>query len=117
MHQSTWALGVAVAGVITVLDIPSVVLLGHLSTVLAHPAHPYTRALVHSIPRIDREIVMEPIPGAVPSLLNVPPGCRYAGRCPWVEERCRQAKPAMTEIAPEHFVACFAVEDGRAAPV
>jgi oligopeptide/dipeptide ABC transporter ATP-binding protein len=82
-----------------------------------HPAHPYTRALVRSIPRIDREIVMEPIPGAVPSLLNVPPGCRYAGRCPWVEERCRRAKPGMTEIAPEHVVACFAVEDGRAAPV
>ena len=80
-----------------------------------HPAHPYTRALVRSIPRIDREIAMEPIPGAVPSLLNAPPGCRYAGRCPWVEERCRRSKPGMTAVAPEHFVACFAVEDGRAA--
>ncbi|MBS0523969.1 MAG: ABC transporter ATP-binding protein [Proteobacteria bacterium] len=80
----------------------------------AHPAHPYTRALVRSIPRIDCEVAMEPIPGAVPSLLNIAPGCRYAGRCPWVEERCRQIKPGMTEIAPDHLVACYAVEDGRA---
>ena len=50
-------------------------------------------------------------------LLNVAAGCRYAGRCPWVEDRCRREKPGMTEIAPDHFVACFAVEDGRAAPV
>ena len=82
-----------------------------------HPAHPYTRALVRSIPRIDREIVMEPVPGSVPSLLNPPAGCRYAGRCPWVEDRCRRHKPAMTAVAPEHFVACFAVEDGRAPAV
>ena len=59
-----------------------------------HPAHPYTRALVRSIPRIDREIVMEPMPGSVPSLLNAPAGCRYAGRCPWVDDRCRRQKPA-----------------------
>jgi oligopeptide/dipeptide ABC transporter ATP-binding protein len=80
----------------------------------AQPAHPYTRALVRSIPRVDRVVAMEPIPGAVPSLLNAPAGCRYAGRCPWVEERCRRDKPAMKEIGLDHGVACFAVEDGRA---
>jgi peptide/nickel transport system ATP-binding protein len=102
---------------VAVMHAGQVVEMAPVRALFRHPAHPYTRALVRSIPRIDRAIVMEPIPGAVPSLLNVPPGCRYAGRCPWVEERCRRAKPAMTEIAPEHFVACFAVEDGRAAPV
>ena len=102
---------------VAVMHAGQVVEVAEVRALFRHPAHPYTRALVRSIPRIDREIVMEPIPGAVPSLLNVPPGCRYAGRCPWVEERCRRAKPGMTEIAPEHFVACFAVEDGRAAPV
>src|ERR671938_305905 len=40
------------------------------------PAHPYTKALVRSIPRVDRVAAMEPIPGAVPSLLAPPPGCR-----------------------------------------
>ena len=102
---------------VAVMHAGQIVEVAPVRALFRHPAHPYTRALVRSIPRIDRAIVMEPIPGAVPSLLNVAPGCRYAGRCPWVEERCRRAKPAMTEIAPEHFVACFAVEDGRAAPV
>jgi peptide/nickel transport system ATP-binding protein len=78
------------------------------------PAHPYTRALVRSIPRVDRDAPMEPIPGAVPSLLNPPPGCRYAARCPLAAERCRRAKPAMTPLGPGHHVACHAVEEARA---
>jgi len=102
---------------VAVMHAGQVVEIAPVHALFAHPAHPYTRALVRSIPRIDREVAMEPIPGAVPSLLNVAPGCRYSGRCPWVEEHCRQVKPAMTEIAPDHFVACFAVEDGRAPAV
>jgi peptide/nickel transport system ATP-binding protein len=102
---------------VAVMHAGQIVEVAPVRALFAHPAHPYTRALVRAIPRIDREIAMEPIPGAVPSLLNAPPGCRYAGRCPWVEERCRRVKPGMTEIAPDHFVACFAVEDRRGAPV
>jgi peptide/nickel transport system ATP-binding protein len=102
---------------VAVMHAGQIVEMAPVRALFAHPAHPYTRALVRSIPRIDREIAMEPIPGVVPSLLNPPAGCRYAGRCPWVEDRCRRVKPGMTEIAPDHFVACFAVEDGRAAPV
>lgn len=102
---------------VAVMHAGQVVEVATVRSLFAHPMHPYTRALVHSIPRVDRKIAMEPIPGAVPSLLNVAPGCRYAGRCPWAEDRCRHAKPGMTEIAPDHFVACFAVEDGRAGPV
>ena len=102
---------------VAVMHAGQVVEVAPVRALFAHPAHPYTRALVHSIPRTDRTIAMEQIPGAVPSLLNVAPGCRYAGRCPWVEDRCRSEKPGMTEIAPDHLVACFAVEDGRAAPV
>ncbi len=102
---------------VAVMHAGQIVEVAPVRALFARPAHPYTRALVRSIPRIDREITMEPIPGAVPSLLNPPAGCRYAGRCPWVEERCRSVKPGMTEIAPDHFVACFAVEDGRAAPL
>ena len=98
---------------VAVMHAGQVVEVAPVRALFHHPSHPYTRALVRSIPRIDREITMEPIPGAVPSLLNVAPGCRYAGRCPWVEDRCRTTKPGMTEVASEHFVACFAVEDGR----
>ena len=58
------------------------------------PAHPYTRALIRSIPRVDREIAMEPIPGAIPSLLSPPPGCRFAHRCPLVAAGMRHPNPS-----------------------
>ena len=73
-----------------------------------HPAHPYTRALVASIPRIDAEIELMPIPGSVPSLLRPPPGCRYAGRCDLVSDQCRSARPPLVTIGAGHTAACFA---------
>jgi len=79
------------------------------------PAHPYTRALVRSIPRVDREVTMEPVPGAVPSLLDAPPGCRYADRCPDVLDVCRTVKPARSARARDHEVACYATEAARVA--
>ena len=57
------------------------------------PAHPYTRALVRSIPRIDVDVKLEPIPGSVPSLRHPPAGCRYQHRCPDVMQVCRLRKP------------------------
>ncbi len=59
---------------VAVMHAGQVVEVAPVRALFRHPAHPYTRALVRSIPRIDREIVMEPIPGAVPSLLNVAAG-------------------------------------------
>ena len=72
------------------------------------PAHPYTRALSRSIPRVDREIAMEPIPGAIPSLLSPPPGCRFAKRCTLVEPECATRIPVQT-IGEAHQVACIAI--------
>jgi oligopeptide/dipeptide ABC transporter ATP-binding protein len=74
------------------------------------PAHPYTRGLLGSVPRLDREFVMEPIAGAVPSLVAPPPGCRFAPRCGLVMEACGVRRPPAVEIAPGHTVACLAVE-------
>ena len=74
------------------------------------PAHPYTQALLRSIPRIDKPFAMEPIPGSVPSVLAPPPGCRFAPRCPRVIAECRVVTPRRTTVAPEHDVACHAVE-------
>jgi oligopeptide/dipeptide ABC transporter ATP-binding protein len=73
------------------------------------PAHPYTRALIRSVPRVDREITMEPIPGSVPSLLAPPPGCRFAPRCALVVDDCRRGRPAARSVGPEHAAACLAV--------
>jgi len=79
-------------------------------TLFKQPLHPYTRALVRSIPRVDRDVAMEPIPGVVPSLLRPPPGCRYAGRCPSVMDVCRAVTPARWSPTLDHAVACHAVE-------
>jgi len=72
------------------------------------PAHPYTRALVSAIPRIDIEIRLDPVPGAVPSLLHPPTGCRYQNRCPRAMEICRHDKPRQVAVGQDHEVACFA---------
>jgi peptide/nickel transport system ATP-binding protein len=72
------------------------------------PAHPYTRALVHSIPRIDIDVKLEPVPGTAPSLRHPPPGCRYQHRCPHAAEICRRTKPRQVAVGQDHEVACFA---------
>jgi len=74
------------------------------------PAHPYTRGLLRSVPRLDRDFTMEPIAGAVPSLLDPPPGCRFAPRCPLVMTACTACRPPMVAVAPGHSAACLAVE-------
>ncbi|MEK7686885.1 MAG: ABC transporter ATP-binding protein [Pseudomonadota bacterium] len=75
------------------------------------PRHPYTQGLIRSIPRVDRsagrQARLESIPGTVPSLLNPPPGCRFAARCRYVMPACTQAIPPLKEVAPGHKVACL----------
>ena len=77
------------------------------------PAHPYTRALVSSIPRIDIEVRLDPIPGTVPSLRHPPTGCRYQNCCPHVMEICRRGKPNQAAVGQDHEVACFAFGEHR----
>jgi oligopeptide/dipeptide ABC transporter ATP-binding protein len=72
-------------------------------------AHPYTRALLRSIPRVDRAGAMEPIPGWVPSLLAPPRGCRFAPRCALVRAECGAPVP-VRRVGDDHAVACVAVE-------
>jgi oligopeptide/dipeptide ABC transporter ATP-binding protein len=95
---------------VAVMHAGQVVEVGAVRAIFARPRHPYTQALVRSIPRIDRDGTMEPIPGTVPSLLAPPPGCRYADRCPRVLDVCRRDRPALRAATPNHDVACHAVE-------
>ncbi|MEO3429285.1 oligopeptide/dipeptide ABC transporter ATP-binding protein [Pelagibius sp. CAU 1746] len=71
------------------------------------PNHPYTRALLEEVPRLDtRRRDYMPIKGEIPSPLAPPTGCHFHPRCPHATERCRQEKPLLTEIAPGRYSAC-----------
>jgi oligopeptide/dipeptide ABC transporter ATP-binding protein len=75
----------------------------------ARPAHPYTRGLLASIPRLSnpRKSRLATIEGMVPTLRELPEGCRFQNRCPHVQPRCREASPPLEEVAPAHTAACF----------
>jgi oligopeptide/dipeptide ABC transporter ATP-binding protein len=75
------------------------------------PKHPYTSALINSVPRLDRrDKRLYSIKGQPPSLVNLPPGCRFFPRCPVAEEICHQQEPHEVEIADGHFVSCWGVK-------
>jgi peptide/nickel transport system ATP-binding protein len=76
----------------------------------ARPRHPYTQGLIRSIPRLDKAGIrsrLDAIPGVVPSLLEPPPGCRFAPRCGFAMPACTAAMPRLREVAPGHKVACI----------
>jgi oligopeptide transport system ATP-binding protein len=71
------------------------------------PAHPYTRALMRSIPRADQKGGrLEAIEGAPPNLSAIPAGCEFHPRCPLATDRCEDERPALLEVAPGHRSAC-----------
>ncbi len=91
---------------------------GHVEQVFDRPGHPYTRALLGSIPlpvpggRRERLL----LPGQVPSPANPPPGCRFHTRCPEARPLCQQADPPWREIDVGHLVACHLAEGKEVVP-
>ena len=78
-------------------------------TLFDHPCHPYTEGLMRSIPRMegDRKKPLYMIPGTVPLLSQIPTGCRFAPRCAYATERCRQETPQLTPVSDKQSVRCF----------
>ena len=95
---------------VTVMHAGQVVETAEVKELFERPLHPYTTKLLHSIPRVDLDTVMEPIPGLVPGLVHPPPGCRFADRCLLVNEKCRKMKPRLKVIDEGHRVACYGVK-------
>jgi oligopeptide/dipeptide ABC transporter ATP-binding protein len=75
------------------------------------PKHPYTKALLNSIPNLEVEDkVLSTIPGSPPSLTDPPPGCPFHPRCPFVFDKCRSVIPQPVVTGNESEAACFLLE-------
>ena len=75
----------------------------------AAPRHPYTRALLQAVPEPDPLKPPKPIEmiaGDLPSPMNPPSGCRFRTRCPRAQQLCAEVEPPLSEIAPQHQLAC-----------
>jgi oligopeptide/dipeptide ABC transporter ATP-binding protein len=88
------------------------------------PLHPYTQGLIGSIPILGEiKEKLDVIPGTVPNLVNLPPGCRFAPRCQarvkHALEICTRQEPALDEVKPGHKVRCwlYSHADGHSAPL
>ena len=95
---------------IAVMYLGNLVELADSEEIYAHTLHPYSQALLASvpIPDPDREAGKEMVvlKGDVPSPINPKPGCPFAGRCPYAMEKCRTESPEFREVRPNHFAAC-----------
>ena len=81
-----------------------------------NPKHPYTEGLMNSLPplTLPRKRRLSAIEGSVPSPFAIPPGCRFAPRCPQVMDICRGASPSLRQVGSEHQAACFLHEPAMA---
>jgi oligopeptide/dipeptide ABC transporter ATP-binding protein len=81
---------------------------GPVASVFARPLHPYTAALLRSLPRLGTASTrLEVIPGSVPPLYAMPSGCRFRDRCPLAIAACAEVVPQLTEYESQHRVACI----------
>ena len=72
-----------------------------------NPLHPYTKALMDSIPKMDQKIDrLNALKGMVPSILDMPVGCKFCTRCDFVEDKCMDTEPELIEVKDGHFVRC-----------
>ena len=76
---------------------------------ISNPAHPYTKLLLESLPKMGvqyKKQKLRGIPGYPISLLNPPSGCRFYTRCPYVMDRCKDEEPPLVKVGEEHYAAC-----------
>ncbi|QPV62818.1 ABC transporter ATP-binding protein [Halosimplex litoreum] len=87
---------------------------GDTRSLLKDAAHPYTRALLRSVPSIESDIdEMEPIEGARPDPVNIPTGCSFHPRCPVADDRCEIEDPDLVSVGDDHQTACFYSDQAR----
>lgn len=99
---------------IAVMYAGQIVELGNIVDVYVNPLHPYTKALLSSVPSIkEKRRKLKSIPGAPPNLLNPPSGCRFHLRCPFKIDLCAEKEPDFIRASKGHFVKCHRFEELR----
>ncbi len=95
---------------IAVMYLGKIIEMGKRDNILTVPRHPYTIALLTSIPgrkRVEKRLI---IGGEVPNAINIPSGCRFHNRCPYLTDICKETEPELRDIGKGHMVACHHVE-------
>ena len=96
-----------IADRVAVMYAGQIVELAPARELLRRPLHPYTRALMASVPKLGGDATrLTTIPGNVPRIGNFPSGCRFAPRCPMAREECGRALPELIEVEPQRWVRC-----------
>ena len=95
---------------VAIMYLGRIVEVGPTAAIYDNPAHPYTRALLDSVPKLVTEgddlVAFRPIEGELPSPLSPPPGCHFHLRCPRADETCRSVVPALRDLADGRRTAC-----------
>ena len=84
-----------------------IVEMGTAEDIFDRTAHPYTEGLFDSLPSVSSGSRLIPIPGMMPDPSNLPKGCKFAERCKYATDACREAEMELTEIEPGHFCRCI----------
>tara|TARA_B100000683_G_scaffold103831_1_gene102585 strand:+ start:866 stop:1840 length:975 start_codon:yes stop_codon:yes gene_type:complete len=92
---------------IAVMYSGKIVELAHRDQLFSNPLHPYTEGLLASVPTMGDKSELIPIPGIVPSIFDLPQGCRFHPRCPHAFSKCSLILPPLTEPEPGRFVRCW----------
>jgi len=101
-----------VADHVAVMYLGRVVEYGKVDQVLRDPKHPYTRALLESVPTLDadKDVELQTVDGQTPSPADVTVGCEFAGRCPYVNDACREKTIEMLTLTESHQVRCIRLD-------
>lgn len=81
-------------------------------TIFGAPVHPYTKYLINSLPSFGDKTTRESAPGSPPSLSDLPAGCPFHVRCPYVLDICKDQMPGTIQLNPDHRVACWLTQEG-----
>lgn len=84
-----------------------------VEVLFASPSHPYTQGLIASVPKLGSGVkVLPSIPGSVPDLSSMPTGCRFAPRCKYATDKCREKEPELVNVGENQKCRCWLRQEG-----